>query len=418
MNILYLNHYAGAPSYGMSFRTYYLSREWVRLGHKVRILGAEFSHVRARQPQRPIDAPSSWDESIDGIDYQWFATPQYAGNGVPRVRNIVTFLARVLWEANQIAIDFQPDVVIASSTYPMDIWVARRLAKLSNAKLVFEVHDLWPLSPIEIGGMSPSHPFIRLCQSAENVAYRDADLVVSMLPNVASHVEQKGLPLDRLVIVPNGIALDDWQDATPVSVREDIYLSIAAAKAAGHLVVAYTGSHGLPNALDTLLDAAALLRSQKMTFILVGDGHERKRLLARCRAEGLSQVQMFLPVPKIQIPTLLSMVDIGYIGWRRESLYRFGIAPNKLMDYMMANLPILHSVEAGNDPVSEAGCGLTVIPESPESVARGLMELAALGSHKLRQVGAHGRPFVTSHHSYRNLARTFINAIAAARPRN
>lgn len=418
MNILYLNHYAGAPNYGMSFRTYYLSREWVRLGHKVRILGADFSHVRARQPQRPIDSSSTWHESIDGVDYQWFATPKYAGNGIPRVRNIATFLARVFSASKKLAKEFQPDVVIASSTYPMDIWVARRLARLSNAKLVFEVHDLWPLSPIEIGGMSPSHPFIRLCQAAENAAYRDADLVVSMLPNVALHVAHKGLPLDRLVVVPNGISLDDWNDATHVFVREDIRLAIASARAAGHLVVAYTGSHGLPNALDTLLDAAALLRNEKLTFILVGDGHERMRLQARCRAEGLSNIQMFMPVPKNQIPKLLSMVDIGYIGWRREPLYRFGIAPNKLMDYMMANLPILHSVEAGNDPVADASCGLTVSPESPESVARGLMRLAALGSNKLRQVGAHGRPYVTTHHSYRNLARIFINAIIAARSRN
>lgn len=417
MNILYLNHYAGAPRYGMSFRTYYLSREWVRLGHKVRIISADFSHVRALQPQRPIDAPSSWHEYIDGIDYQWFATPQYEGNGVKRVFNIATFLARVFWKANQIAKDFQPDVVIASSTYPMDIWVARRLANLSKAKLVFEVHDLWPLSPIEIGGMSPSHPFIRLCQAAENAAYRDADLVVSMLPNVASHVAQKGLPLDRLVIVPNGISLDDWHDASPEPVREDIQLAIATAKSAGHLVVAYTGSHGLPNALDTLLDAAALLREEKLTFILIGDGHERSRLLTRCHAEALSNVLMFGPVPKVQIATLLSMVDIGYIGWRREPLYRFGIAPNKLMDYMMANLPILHSVEAANDPVADADCGISVEPESSESVARGLLELAALGTDQLKRVGVRGRPFVTKNYLYKNLAETFICALSEAKAR-
>ncbi len=401
----------------MSFRTYYLAREWVRLGHKVRILGADFSHVRASQPERPVGAPTTWHEPIDGIDYQWFATPAYTGNGVPRVRNIATFLGRVFLAAGRIAKVFQPDVVIASSTYPMDIWVARHLAKLANAKLVFELHDLWPLSPIEIGGMSPSHPFIRLCQAAENAAYRYADLVVSMLPKVANHVSQKGLPLDRLVIVPNGIALDDWVGETPAPVREDIQTAINAAHADGRMVVAYTGSHGLPNALDILLDAAGLLRNENLSFILVGDGHERTRLQSRCQDEALSNVQMFAPVPKAQIPSLLEMVDIGYIGWRRETLYRFGIAPNKLMDYMMANLPILHSVEAGNDPVADAGCGLTVAPESPEAVACGLVELAGLGHKKLLEVGARGRPFVTTHHSYQNLARTFINAIELIKPR-
>lgn len=411
MNILYLNHYAGGPAYGMEFRSYYLAQEWVRQGNQVRIIAADFSHVRAMQPQRSIDAPSNWDESIDGIDYQWFATPKYSGNGVPRVRNIATFLARVLCAAKKIAKDFQPDVVIASSTYPMDIWVARRLAKLSNAKLVFEVHDLWPLSPIEIGGMSPSHPFIRLCQAAENAAYRDADLVVSMLPNVASHVAQKGLPLDRLVIVPNGISLDDWQDSTPVLVGEDIRLAIASARAARHLVVGYTGSHGLPNALDTLLDAAALLRHEKLTFILVGDGHERMRIQARCRTEGLFNVQMFEPVPKAQMAALLALVDMAYLGAPKHPIYRFGVSPNKMIDYMMACVPILYAIEAGNDPVAEAGCGLTVPAEVPDALAKAILKLASLSPAERKAMGDKGRPYALMHHTYDALAKKFLEAV-------
>jgi hypothetical protein len=63
------------------------------------------------------------------------------------------------------------------------------------------------------------------------------------------------------------------------------------------------------------------------------------------------------PIPKAQIPAFLAAIDIAYIGWQRVPIYRFGIAPNKLMDYMMAGCAVLHSVEAGNDPVAEAGCG-------------------------------------------------------------
>ncbi|MDO5653067.1 MAG: hypothetical protein Q4G39_03080, partial [Brachymonas sp.] len=50
MNILYLNHYAGSPQHGMEYRPYYLAREWVRAGHSVRVVAADFSHVRATQP--------------------------------------------------------------------------------------------------------------------------------------------------------------------------------------------------------------------------------------------------------------------------------------------------------------------------------------------------------------------------------
>ena len=121
MNILLINHYAGSPAHGMEFRPYYLAREWVKVGHKVRIIAADFSHVRSHQPKRPFGTQASWNESIDGIDYQWFTTPEYSGNGVSRVRNIASFLGRVYFASRQISENFKPDVVIASSTYPMDI---------------------------------------------------------------------------------------------------------------------------------------------------------------------------------------------------------------------------------------------------------------------------------------------------------
>ena len=77
MNILYIDHYAGSPRHGMEFRPYLLAREWVRAGHRVQIVAAAHSHVRAVQP-RP------GDERIDGIDYRWLATPAYTGNGFGR----------------------------------------------------------------------------------------------------------------------------------------------------------------------------------------------------------------------------------------------------------------------------------------------------------------------------------------------
>lgn len=100
----------------------------------------------------------------------------------------------------------------------MDIWIAKRLAKKANAKLVFELHDLWPLSPIELGGMSPKHPFIQLCQLAENAAYKHADVVISMLPKIQEHTKAHGLDLNKLHIIPNGVVIKDWiNQLTPLN---------------------------------------------------------------------------------------------------------------------------------------------------------------------------------------------------------
>ncbi|MBK6717000.1 MAG: glycosyltransferase family 4 protein [Burkholderiales bacterium] len=410
MNILYLNHYAGSPALGMEYRPYYLAREWVRAGHAVTMVAASFSHVRARQPQlhgAPLAAPMS--ESVDGITYRWFPTPAYQGNGLGRIKNIWAFLRQVWAATPELIAAVKPDLVIASSTYPMDIWVARRIARRAGAKLVFEVHDLWPLSPIELSGMSPKHPFIRLVQKAEDDAYRDADVVVSMLPKVHDYMASRGLDLRKLHIVPNGITLDEWSGEPP-PLREDVAQALAAARAAGATVVGYAGSMGRPNALHTLLDAAQRLRNEPIRVVMVGDGHERAELAARVAAEGLANVAMLPPIPKAQIPSFLAAIDIAYIGWQRVPIYRFGIAPNKLMDYLMARCVVLHSVEAGNDPVAEAGCGLTVPPVDAAAVADGLRRLAALPADERRAMGERGRAFVLAHHTYPVLARRFLAA--------
>jgi glycosyltransferase involved in cell wall biosynthesis len=407
VNILYLNHYAGGPAFGMEYRPYYLSREWVRVGHRVRLVAASFSHVRSRQPQA-VTAPRI--DLIDGVEHQWLPTPAYVGNGLGRVRNIANYLRQVWTMARQTAAEFQPDLVIASSTYPMDIWVAKRLRRLSGAPVVFEVHDLWPLSPIELNGMSPHHPFIRLVQWAEDTAYRDADVVISLLPKVHAYMASRGLDLAKLAIVPNGISPEDWQ-AEPPPLRADIAEAITHAQVAGRIVVGYAGSMGLPNALDYLLDAAQRLAPQPIHFVLIGDGHERARLQQRVLAEAITNVSMLAPVPKAQIPRFLRAIDIAYIGWQRTPLYRFGIAPNKLMDYMMAGCAVLHSVEAGNDPVREAGCGLTVAPESPDAIAQGLLTLASKTPAERRAMGQRGHAFVMQHHTYPVLARRFLDAV-------
>jgi glycosyltransferase involved in cell wall biosynthesis len=407
LNILYLNHYSGGPAFGMEYRPYYLSREWVRAGHRVRIAAASFSHVRSRQPEA-VTAPRV--DLIDGIEHHWFPTPAYQGNGIGRVMNIWAYCRGVWAASREIAREFKPDLVIASSTYPMDIWVAKRFKRLCGAPVVFEVHDLWPLSPIELNGMSPRHPFIRLVQWAEDTAYRDADVVVSMLPKVEAYMTSRGLDAAKLAIVPNGISPEDWA-APPAPLREDIAAVIAQARAAGRTVVGYAGSMGLPNALDHLLDAAKRLHAAPIQLVLIGDGHERARLVQRVQAEGIANVAMLPPVPKAMIPSFLHAIDIAYIGWQRTPIYRFGIAPNKLMDYMMGGCAVLHSVEAGNDPVAEAGCGLTVAPESPAAIAAGLQALAARPPEERRAMGQRGRAFVLEHHTYPVLARRFLDAV-------
>ena len=415
MRILYINHYAGSPRHGMEYRPYYLAREWVRAGHKVRIVASSHSHLRAQEPE--LGSRSLLEETIDGIPYTWLRTGAYRGNGLGRVRNIADFVHRLYQEGRRLAVEDAPDVVIASSTYPMDIWPASRIARIAGARLVFELHDIWPLTPMELGGMSKWHPFIMAAQAAEHYVYRHADAVVSMLPKVHAHVSVRGLALDRLHIVPNGVQPQEWRAGTqrlagPVGRR------LAEIAGAGQAIVGYAGNHGISNSLDTLLGAAARMRNEDVAFVLVGGGPEKERLQRLALAQGLRKVHFIDPVAKDDIPALLQWFDVACIAWRRQPLYRFGIAPNKLMDYMMAGRPVLHAVEAGNDPVGEAGCGLTVAPEDPAASAEGIRRLLAVGEDERRAMGERGRQFVLRHFTYPVLSERFLAACShpQARP--
>ncbi|WP_051155369.1 glycosyltransferase family 4 protein [Noviherbaspirillum massiliense] len=410
MRILYINHYAGSPLHGMEYRPHYLARHWVRGGHEVVVVAASVSHVRSKAPEV---VSSAKEETIDGVLYLWLKTPAYSGNGLRRAANMASFVTRLYRMRNILARRFAPDVVIASSTYTWDIFPASAIARLSSAKLVYEVHDLWPLSPMELGRMPAWHPFILSLQWGEDYACRRADSVVSMLPFADVHLCQHGMARDKFHYIPNGIELDEWKaevNELPLAHRS----LLKAFREKGRFVVCYAGTHGLANALDGLLDAAKLLVDQPVDFLLVGQGPDKHRLQQRAREMELNNVHFLDPVPKQCVPELLRATDALFIGWKRQPLYRFGISPNKLMDYLAAGKPIINASEAPNDCVAEAGCGYSVKPEDARELADAILRLMHLGAPERQRMGQRGKIYVHAHHDYAVLAQKFLHVMQAA----
>jgi len=315
-----------------------MARSWVELGHRVTIVAASRSHVRTVPPTLRGNYTR---ESIEGVDYIWLKTPSYEGNGPRRALNMFAFVGQLLGHGARLAREVEPDAVIASSTYPLDMIAARRIARRAKARLVFEVHDLWPLSPIELGGMSPRHPFIRLMQWAEDYAYRRTDRVVSILPNAACHMESHGLRPNKFRHVPNGIITAEWEsDRAPVP-REHADV-LAPLRKAGRFLVAYAGAHGMANALDAVVEAAALLREHPATFVLVGQGPEKEALQRKALALDLKNIVFLPPVPKASIPSLLSSMDALLIGLKQTPIVSLRNQPEQahgLHDGGQANHP-------------------------------------------------------------------------------
>jgi glycosyltransferase involved in cell wall biosynthesis len=406
MNILLINHYAGSSRHGSTYRSFYLAREWVKSGHNVTIVAASWSHVRDYQSEI---TKNYQEEYVEGVKYVWLKTPKYQDNGIMRVINIFTFVARLFRYSHQLVKRSKPNIII-NSNYPLATYPAQYMAKIAKTKLIHEVRDIWPLSLIELGSISRYHPFIMLMQLAENSAYRQADRVVSLLPNAQEHMQQHGMAPDKFVWIPNGIDTSESKH-TEADIPEIHQIAFDRVKKLGYFTVGYAGSFDMANCLPTVLKAAALLKHLPVAFMLIGRGLQADKLKNISLELGLENV-FFLPVvPKQTVPAILDRMDSLVMVWRKLPIYRFGISPNKLMDYMMSGKPILHATSAANDPVAESKCGLSVPPEDPQSLATAIETLMSMSISERVEMGRKGQKYIIEHNDYKILAEKFIQVM-------
>jgi glycosyltransferase involved in cell wall biosynthesis len=406
--VLYINHYAGSVAHGMEFRPFYMAREWQRLGHEVTIVAATFSHLRQVNPEV---GPTFSEELIEGVRYLWIKTPAYAGNGRGRIANMLRFLAGLYTHRAELIERCRPEVVIASSTYPLDVFPAASIARRTSSRLIFEVHDLWPLSPMELGGLSRFHPFIKVMQQGEDYACKHADVIVSMLPKADQHLITRGMAPSKFVYVPNGAVIEEWNLYRPdlPAEHEARFAHYATER---RFAIVYAGAHGLLNNLGLVLEAARELRDTRATFCLVGQGPERETLQRRAAELGLDNVDFLPSVPKASVPSLLDRADALFLSFAPQPLFRFGVSPNKLMDYMLAAKPVIAAMRAGNDPVTENGFGLTVPPDDPHALAAAVRTMVALPLEQRRAMGQRGRLTAEQQYAYAPLARRFADCFA------
>ena len=408
MRILLINHYAGSVYHGMEFRPYYMSREWVKIGHSVTIAAASFSHLR--QKNIDMEEPIK-EEYIDGIRYVWLKTPVYHGNGIGRIKNMLSFLRKLYKYEKVINKDLDPDVVIASSTYPLDSYPANWIAKKHKAKFVFELHDLWPMSPMVLSNMSKWHPFIMVMQKAEDYWCKNADLVVSLLPDAYKHLVTRGMSMDKYVVIPNGISPDEWEDYAG-SLPSEHSEAIKRLKDNGKFLVTYLGGQAISNGLDFLLNVAEILiENDDVHFLIVGKGTEKENLMRRATAMGLTNITFLPPVAKKSVSVLLKKMDVLVFGYIETPLGQYGTSENKLFDYMMSARPIIKSSNVSNDLISEANCGYSLPPGDENGMAEKILVLKSMNSKSLSDMGDKGRNFVMENYSYDTLAQKFINAI-------
>jgi glycosyltransferase involved in cell wall biosynthesis len=411
MNIWMLNHYAISPDMPGSTRHYEFACEFVKAGHRVTIFASSFNH-RLKKDLKLNKGQNYLTENINGISFTWIRTVPYHINDWHRSINMISYLIRII--PYGLKLKEKPDVIIASSPHPFAGFAGWFIARIRKAKFLFEVMDLWPQTLIDIAGYNKNNPVVKILFKIEQFLYDKADRIVALMPGAVSYISSKGISADKISYIPLGANPFNFQNnAIPLS--EKLNQEVAYLRSQNKFLVGYAGAHGIANALDTIIDAAVILQKQgadNIHFLFVGDGPEKERLVNIAKNNNINNVTFFEPVPKDMVPSLLQTLDIEILTWNKTDMYvKYGISSNKLWDYMMAAKPIVWAIDSANDPVKDAGCGITVPSENPEQLAKAIVQLYNLTDEERAEMGKRGYKYVMENNSVPLLFQKLLDLI-------
>ncbi|MEI6864494.1 glycosyltransferase family 4 protein [Flavicella sp.] len=392
-----LNQTAGKMDSGWGERHHYLSKTWKKLGYDVKIISGSYNHLFSTQP---ITGKKQFTiENIEeGIDFCWVKTPKYTTTGFSKFYSNLIYSLKIIFLSNKKL--KTPDVLLVSSMPIFPILSALYLKrKFGASKLIFEVRDLWPLTPIYLKGYKKTHPLIKVLTWFEKIAYLNSDAIVSLLPNAEAYITTISKNASKFHYIPNGI---DESLVGKEVLPESIIQNIPKNK----FIIGYAGTLGMANAMDVFIDMAISLKEKdEIHFIIVGDGYLKNDLINR--AGNIPNITFFDKIKKSQVQSMLEYFDVCYISRYASPLYKHGVSYNKYFDYMLAKKAILESSELIKDQVELSNCGIIVEPENVSAAKQGLLKLYNKSKEELNIMGINGYNFVKKKHSYPYLAKKY-----------
>ena len=399
MRCWWINHYACPADEPGGTRHHALAAQLNAVGIETTLVASSFHYTQLSE--RLDSGESTRIEERDGVRYAWLRTRPYTSNPLAKLANMRSFSSHLLRVADTLPIE-RPDVIIGSSPHLYAADAARRLAARWNVPFCCEVRDIWPGSLVDIAGASPWNPVVLHMGRIERRLYRAARRIFTLLPGSEEHIHRHGGREGSVVWIPNGVDPALLPDSAPP-------------EGSGPFTLIYAGAHGVANGLDAVLDASALLQRthgpDAVRFVFIGDGPRKPGLMQRARDESLELVEFRDPIAKSEIHSVLQQADACLMPLKRGNVFRHGISPNKMFDYLAVSRPVIFSVDTPVNPVEEAGAGLTIAPEDPEALANAVLELAALDASERRAMGERGRAYVLEHHDLSKLANRVAGAL-------
>lgn len=403
MKIIYFHQHFSTPQGSAGIRSYEMARRLLALGHQVKMVCGSYGAGVTGLTGPFIRGSRSG--IVDGIEIIEFDLAYSNSDGF--IKRGMTFVKYAIRSVS-LALTEKYDILFATTT-PLTAGIPGIFARWLRGKpFVFEVRDLWPELPRAMGVIR--NPLVLWAMGIlEWVSYHSASRLIGLSPGIVEGISRRGIPADRISIIPNGCDIEIFSGGA-IPWRPDSILE-------SDLLAVFTGTHGLANGLEAVLNAAAELKRRNRSdikLLLIGSGKLKPILQSRVKDENLSNVIFHPPVDKARLAGLMAASDIGMQILANVPAFYYGTSPNKFFDYIAAGLPVLNNYPGWlAEIIQKNKCGFAVLPDDPIAFADAL-ESAADNPEQLQQMGCNARLLAESEFNRMSLANKWVDWVCGA----
>lgn len=386
----------GAPQARLSG----LAERFVQLGHDVRVVTA--------LPSYPLGRIYPGYRRLGRIERQKGVTvtrtliyPTKSPSVLPRLCNYFSFAISAVLEGGWSfrKLDFllteSPPLFLGPSGY--------LLSRLTKARWIFNVSDLWPESLVHLGAIHNGIS-LSLCNRLEAFCYQHSWLVSGQSREIVQNIQER-FPRITTYHLSNGA---DTSRFTP---NAAISSAVNLLRDRARCVAIYAGLHGVAQGLIQIVDAARLLNQEDFRIVLVGDGPEKTALQQHAQFSGVRNIRFLDALPPAEMPALLASADMALVVLKTDLP---GAVPSKLYEAMASGLPIV--LAANGEPaqiVKHYRAGIVVNPGDAAGLAGAMQTLYALPALR-RELGGNGRRAAVEHFDRGNVAARFIEYLKSS----
>jgi glycosyltransferase involved in cell wall biosynthesis len=401
MNILFLSHYFPPEVNAPASRTYENAKRWVKAGHNVTVITCAPNHPNGVLYPGYKNLLWQWDKK-DGIKILRVKTYLSANSGfLRRILNYISFMISAILQCHRAK---KVDVVISTSPQFFCGMAGYFVSRLKWKPWVLEIRDLWPESIIAVGAIKKRW-VINLLEKIETFLYLKADHIISLTEAFKRHIIGRDVDSSKITVNTNGA---DLQHFNPLPGNNHFRSQY---KLNGHFVASYIGTHGMAHALETVIFAAEILKDRMdITFLLVGDGAERERILAEKEKRALENVIMLPQQEKGKVPEMIAASDVCMVLLRRTPVFKT-VIPSKIFEALAMERPIILGVEGESaEIIRQADCGICIEPENAEQLATAVLALYQDVDYRTI-LGKNGRELIKRQYNRDVLAADYLDLL-------